>query len=83
DKQAELNKAKKALDKQKDSVNENKTMLQQTGKLKDAQQDIAKSETQLKNKGNDIKKLDDINYEIQPRSDYNQGYSQFGESAKR
>ncbi|MEX2955266.1 FtsX-like permease family protein [Staphylococcus pasteuri] len=83
DKQAELNKAKKELDKQKDSVNENKTMLQQTGKLKDAQQDIAKSETQLKNKENDIKKLDDINYEIQPRSDYNQGYSQFGESAKR
>ncbi|WP_226386140.1 ABC transporter permease [Staphylococcus sp. Marseille-Q1834] len=83
DKQSELDKSKKKLDQQKEALKENEAILKQTGQYKEKQQDISQAEQKLKNKESEIKKLNDVHFSIKSRSDYNQGYSQFGESAKR
>lgn len=82
-KEKTLQTSKRQLQQQKEALKENEDILKQTGQYKDKKQDINKAEDKLKSKEQDIKQLDNVHYSIQSRSDYNQGYSQFGESAKR
>ena len=51
--------------------------------LKDAKEKIASKESELDSQEQKIQSMGNLEYQLQSRSDYNQGYNQFGESAKR
>ncbi|WP_105994071.1 FtsX-like permease family protein [Staphylococcus simulans] len=51
--------------------------------LKDAQEKAASKKETLDTQSQKINEMGDLEYQIQSRSDYNQGYNQYGESAKR
>lgn len=51
--------------------------------LRSSQKRLAKTEDKLNQQDKQVNKMTGLTYQLQARSDYNQGYNQFGEAAKR